>query len=377
MSDKVKNTIKNIIFTLILFTVSTVVAYGIGEIMVRAWMPQPMLPRYVTNAPYGIRKNMPNVSIWHTSPDYRVNVRTNSHGVRSDRDIPYGKPLGTFRIVGLGDSFTLGYEVKQEDTFLYQLQEKLHERGADKVEVINLGVSGFGTAEELITLKEEGLKYDPDMILLGYFANDIQNNVTSGLFSLQGDSLRQDSDTYLPAVGIRNFLFSIPVYRYLADNSQLLNLVRNFVSYQIQQAIFEKVRGAESEALSQEEEEKIISSEAILTARLLDQVYLVCKSRNIPFLLLNIPNADSTRKSMFSNIPLDKMQFADCIIYVDAQNIIAPYLGERQIQWEKWHGHWLPWVHHIVADVLAENVAPHLMQTEVSEEAMTTNTDSL
>ena len=166
MREKTRTSLRKLILTVILLAVSVTLAYGFGEILVRIWMPQPMLPRYVTDASYGVRKNMPDVIIWHSSPDYRVNVRTNSHGVRSDRDIPYQKPVGTSRIVGLGDSFTLGYEVEQEDTFLYQMETNLKERGFERVEVINLGVSGFGTSEELITLREEGMRYEPDLVIL-------------------------------------------------------------------------------------------------------------------------------------------------------------------------------------------------------------------
>lgn len=360
MQERTKTTLRNLTFTVILLAVSVTLAYAFGEIIVRIWMPQPMLPRYVTNASYGVRKNMPDVSIWHTSPDYRVNVRTNSQGVRSDRDIPYEKTEGTFRIVGLGDSFTLGYEVEQEDTFLHQLETNLKGRGFEHVEVINLGVSGFGTSEELITLKEEGMRYDPDLVVLGYFVNDIQNNIMSDLFIVEGDSLRQVSESYLPAVGVRNLLFSIPLYRYLADNSQLLNLFRNYISYQIQQALFRENRGASDETPSEEELEKIAQYESALTARLLDQIYLECKDQDIPFVLLNIPTTVFETKSVYSNIPIGEMRYLDQIVYVDAIEIVTPYVGERPVQWEKWHGHWLPWVHHLVGEVLADRVAPFL-----------------
>lgn len=99
-----------VMLNLALLAVSILVAFGIGETVVRVWFPQPMLPRYVTDAPYGVRMNMPNMSYWHTSPDYHVHFQTNSHGIRSNREISYEKPPGVFRILGLGDSFTLGYE---------------------------------------------------------------------------------------------------------------------------------------------------------------------------------------------------------------------------------------------------------------------------
>jgi len=182
----------------------------------------------------------------------------------------------------------------------------------------------------------------------------------SGLFTIEGDTLRQISDSYLPAVGVRNLLFSIPLYRYLADNSQLLNWFRNVISYQIQQALFRENRGGNDDTTSKEEFEKIALYESDLTARLLDQIYLECRNQDIPFVLLNIPNTAYEKKSVYSNIPIDQMEFSDRIIYVDAIEIVTPHVGQRPVQWEKWHGHWLPWVHHLVGDVLADHVAPFI-----------------
>lgn len=366
MNTRIIALIKSAVLNLSLLMVSVIATYALGEIVVRVWMPQPMLPRYVTDAPYGIRNNMPNMSIWHSSSDYRVNVRTNSHGVRNDRDIPYEKTPGTFRIVGLGDSFALGYEVEQEDTYLYQLEKQLHDRGFTQVEVINLGVSGFGTSEELITLREEGFKYNPDLVLLGYFVNDIDNNVMSNLYSLKGDTLQREAATYLPAVELRKRLYATPGYRYLADNSQLLNLFRNYLSYMIQQNLARQNRQKEQKSDDRnnrgalEAAMALAQYEAKLTARLLDEIYISCEQRGVPFLLMNIPTTETKTNSIFSNIPIDHMRHMDKILYLDTQKIVGPYLGQRPIQWEKWHGHWRPWVHHLVAETLADMVADDL-----------------
>lgn len=347
--------LKPLVLNAFLCVLSTVVAYVLGEIFVRIWFPQPMLPRYVTDTPYGIRKNMANLNIWHTSPDYHVNVRTNSRGIRSDQGVPYEKPPGVFRIVGLGDSFTLGYEVEVEDTYLHQLEKKLHARGAAQVEVVNLAVSGFGTAEELITLREEGFKYAPDLVILGYFVNDIENNITSNLFALRRDTVRRAALTYLPAVEIRQVLYAIPGYRALADHSQLLNIFRNRISYIVQKGLFQRNR----ERATAASDSSVSAYEATLTARLLDEVYTECETRGIPLLILNIPNTTFATGQMLSNIPIDRMHHKDQVIYVDAQDILRPYVGRREIQWERWHNHWRPWVHHRVAEVLADTVMVH------------------
>lgn len=95
----------------------------------------------------------------------------NSLGYR-DREHSVEKPPGVFRIVVLGDSIGAGLRVERfEDTFPALLERLLRERGHN-AEVINLSVSGYNTLQEVETLKERGLRYQPDLILLAYALND-------------------------------------------------------------------------------------------------------------------------------------------------------------------------------------------------------------
>ena len=88
----------------------------------------------------------------------------------------YRKPSGVYRILVLGDSFMEGFSVGLDYTFATQLNRILKEQGKN-VEVINLGVGGYGTLQEYIALKTEGLKYDPDLVLLAFFfGNDLSDN---------------------------------------------------------------------------------------------------------------------------------------------------------------------------------------------------------
>ena len=107
-----------------------------------------------------------------TEADYTVVVETNSKGLR-DREHSYAKPEGVFRIVIIGDSFMEAYQVPAAESLPDMLEERLRDR---RVEVINLGVGGYGTAQEYIYLKEEGLKYHPDLVLMALYANDVRNN---------------------------------------------------------------------------------------------------------------------------------------------------------------------------------------------------------
>lgn len=197
----------------------------LAEWFVRLLAPMPMLPRYIQAAPYGIRMNMPDMKYNHVTPDYKIQIRTNSKGIRADDEIPYKKKVGTKRIVLLGDSFGMGYGVDLEDTFLLQMCKHLESVGYH-VEGVNLAVSGHGNAEELIMLREEGVKFQPDLVLLAWHQTDYTDNVRSNLFVLQDDELVVRSKEYLPGVKMRETLFRIPVYAWIASHSQLYALLR-------------------------------------------------------------------------------------------------------------------------------------------------------
>jgi hypothetical protein len=109
----------------------------------------------------------------------RVSVRINSDGLR-DREHEIQKPPNTFRIAVLGDSYTEAMNVPIGEAFWSVLERELlscHERGERDVEVINFGVSGYGTAQELLTVRTRVWRYSPDLVLLAFYTgNDLFNN---------------------------------------------------------------------------------------------------------------------------------------------------------------------------------------------------------
>ncbi len=96
----------------------------------------------------------------------------NSDGFRgADYQIP--KAPGTFRIIMVGDSETLSVKLPDKDTLPYQLEGLLNKNsGGIDYEVLNFGVEGYCTFQELEMLKTKGLKYEPDLIILNYVLND-------------------------------------------------------------------------------------------------------------------------------------------------------------------------------------------------------------
>lgn len=190
-----------------------------------------LFPRNHAEARYGdyvIRRLTPGLSFWHESIDGRWHFTTNAQGFRADRDFTYDKPAGVFRVLVLGDSHTQGFEVHQNESYSAVLEKLLRDRGI-KAEVINAGVSGFGTAEQLVMLENEGLRYKPDAVVVGFFANDYEDSARSGLFRFEGGKLVEGVKTYAPAVRVIRWTQAIPGLKWLGENSYAYSLLFNFV----------------------------------------------------------------------------------------------------------------------------------------------------
>lgn len=100
-------------------------------------------------------------------------VKTNSHGLR-EVELQLEREPGMFRILCLGDSLTFGNGVPVQETYPKQLEHILHSQmPGQRFQVINAGVPGYDTWQEAAYLKEFGWKLKPDVVIIGFYANDI------------------------------------------------------------------------------------------------------------------------------------------------------------------------------------------------------------
>jgi hypothetical protein len=161
----------------------------IGEIGLRAAKIEgyPKIGDFVDSAPTPFHTSDPDLG-WKLKPGASGEwnkegaslVQVNSEGLR-DREHTKAKPPNTLRVAVVGDSFTEGIHVPVEQTFWSKLERKLGNceavKGRKNVEVINFGVMGYGTAQELIMLRKKVWDYNPDIVVLAFFTgNDIINN---------------------------------------------------------------------------------------------------------------------------------------------------------------------------------------------------------
>jgi lysophospholipase L1-like esterase len=97
---------------------------------------------------------------------------TNSKGLR-DREFSYEKPPGRLRIMMLGDSFTVGWGAKFDETFPKRIERMYANRGI-QTDAINTGVGNYNTIQEVQYYLTEGYKYNPDIVVLNFTFNDAE-----------------------------------------------------------------------------------------------------------------------------------------------------------------------------------------------------------
>lgn len=150
----------------------------------------------------------PGVSGWvHDEGD--AFVRINSAGFR-DREHSVIKPAHTLRIAVLGDSMTEARQVDVSQTFWSILEQSLLRcsgLGGRAPEVLNFGVSGYGTAQEYL-LMERVWRFQPDIVLLAFYpGNDVLNNSRELEHSTQKPYVDEKDGVLVPDFSFRDTPF--------------------------------------------------------------------------------------------------------------------------------------------------------------------------
>jgi hypothetical protein len=117
---------------------------------------------------------------WLRRSEYVVRLEINSHGLRGP-ERSYAKPPGVERVLLLGDSFTEGFGVAESDTVRTLLEVQLNHATSGRFEVINGGTTGYSTDQEYLFYLDQGRRYDPDIVVLFLYYNDLSDDTVGGL----------------------------------------------------------------------------------------------------------------------------------------------------------------------------------------------------
>jgi lysophospholipase L1-like esterase len=216
---------------------------------VRIFAPQnPVAVMYSDNPQFGFW-NLPNLKnkkvrseencpYYHITTDakgYRGNQLGEERGKALPTEMP--KPAGARRVLVLGDSFTFGVGVENDQTFPAQM-EKLLRSGADvttlgSFEVINAGCPGWGTENALAFWRAKANELKPDLLVLAFYRNDLNDNMRHLVYQVAKGKV-----TYAPKKSftrMKRISRMIPFYGFLSEHSHLLALVRRTLSMRMTQ----------------------------------------------------------------------------------------------------------------------------------------------
>ena len=116
-----------------------------------------------------LKKNIHSMAVFHEKI-----LNSNSIGCRGTQEYDVLKKKDILRIAVVGDSFSFGEEVGDHETFSYFLQKMI-----PRSEVMNFAVHGYGHDQILLRLRDEVLKYRPDIVILGYIDSDDYRNLVT------------------------------------------------------------------------------------------------------------------------------------------------------------------------------------------------------
>lgn len=355
-----RSRLKSILGNAAVFLGATLVMLLVAEFSVRLLMGDQinMLPRYHTDAHYGeftLRKLRPNSDFWHKTIDGSWRFVTNNRGFRSYHDYEYEKPVGQIRVLSLGDSHTQGYEVRQDHTFSAIVERYLQREGSD-TEVLNTGISGFSTAEELIFLENEGIKYSPDFVLLGFFRNDLEDNIKTGLFRIDdNDELVIAKKEHIPGVRIQNVIYAIPGVQWLSENSYFYSLLFNS-TWSFYKSKLARTESAKVMEYAVSTQSSFSNYQIELTARILERMFDFCQRHGIKLIIIDIPRpVDGYAKSSIPKALFPYVQrYSDA--YINSEELLADYAGVVELHMPHGNRHINELTHTVLGVEVAKDI---------------------
>ncbi len=158
------------------------------EVLARMMQPEPENLAKLESSSLFLYENKPNAIFPYRSSEFDNQIEINSFGFR-DKEFAREKPAGTFRIAVLGDSQEEALQVPLEATWQKVMERELTKKAGLTVESYNFGVSGYGTDQEWLTLREKVWQFSPDMVILAFSPNDVGDTYKNKLVKLNNGTL--------------------------------------------------------------------------------------------------------------------------------------------------------------------------------------------
>jgi len=361
---KKRSRARSVLKKLGLLAASLIVAALLVEVAVLIFAgEQPKFPRRVVGAPWGLRYNEPGATYRHKSADISVTFTINRQGMRDSRDFAYAKPSGVKRIVSLGDSFTIGYEVDADKSFNAILESELNAAGI-KAEVLNCGVSGYSNAEECLYAERELFKYDPDIVMVSFFPNDLVDNIRAGLFRLEDGKLTGGEGNYIPGGKLGNFVNSNWLLSLLSERSNAFVLIKERLNVMVKKRVVEQneknvgVAGQAAASGAAPDAGPEVLEQQKLCAAIFERLYAACRAKGVQLVIHSIPwRAQDGSERLLDLFPLDQFDVnRPGLTFIPAKPELDPFVGKELLYFTRSHWHWTPFCHDKAGKLIAKVV---------------------
>ncbi|MEM1217140.1 MAG: SGNH/GDSL hydrolase family protein [Bacteroidota bacterium] len=216
------------LFTLLLLGFSVGISLLIGEVVVRVFAPQELIPLYITNDPELAFHGIPDCS-YHEErfPQFfTYQVDLNNHGFRMPVDISAEKDKP--RVLAVGDSFTFGWGVEQAESFLAKIQATDPQRL-----YLNAGFPAYGTGHVIKTVARHAQALEVDEVIYFLYFNDIFDNSRFHLNYRTHEWVAQGQDSILQPVTVysplKRAVHKLGITAWLYKRSHLAVLVKKTI----------------------------------------------------------------------------------------------------------------------------------------------------
>lgn len=373
MKVKSKKRWKKFLSNFTLLILSIVVSLIVLEFLVRIFYPQKLYFNITQWDEYVGFKFIPNSENYTEHIDYKMHVKINSHGLR-DREIDYYKPANTIRIGVFGDSFTYGEGVQNDETYPKQLEKLFSENleiknSGKQVEVLNFGIGKSGTSHQLAIYQSEGIKYELDYIIIGFYgSNDFRDNLT-GVFYLRDNELIHNPTAYSSIRKIQNTVNRIPGYIWASSNSHLVNLLKTTATIYDDKKRRKNVKtvNVQDQAIK---DEALNKKKIEITCRLFEEFKIETENNNDSLMVLNFPKKEH-------KLLIDPMNETGIPSYIDLTDSVINRLQKNNVRvidlvpvfmelptedyYFEHDGHMNPHGHELIAREVYQSLLPEIL----------------
>jgi hypothetical protein len=265
-------------------------------------------------------------------------------GIRGTVEVPYARVGGKRRILVFGDSYTFGDEVSDQETYAADLGRIL-----PNTDVINMGVHGYGHDQMLEYLRSEGVKYRPDVVLIGYVWFDQYRNLFAFNNYAKPKFELRDGQLVLTGIPVPRPAQVLAHERWRSGAWDMMHILTEMTRWRV------GVNQARAEALTQ-----AILDEIVRTAR---------EIRAVPVLtyLPVIEELDDT-----SSVPSARERFLKT--YCDSRGVacllLRPTFAREYQRGERFNvpgHHWGPAAHLVAARAIAQFLSEHQLVQVAAE----------